>query len=432
MARPALLSPARRIAARTLRDCTPPLFTPFQADLDAATLGIGQQLSQAESAHAVATEQQPIWQAKANAAQSQLRALDLLRVSRVQPAFGGQYKCVLREFTHCAQQAEVYAAQIESSSADIRRLRGALREAATTATRDSGAPVRFNLSCVGNDFAGRPLGQLARTAACCWLLARHAPPAPRARGSGRWACCSSCAQCSSRPSRCARHIVHPAIPGAARQHPPPHRVQTPNPESLKFLPGKPVLGVPSSRDFRSFKDAQVSPLAKKLFATEGVAGVFLANDFLTVSKAEGSDWLELKPQIFATIMDFYASGEAVMSDPDAEGEVDSLEILDSDSEVVQMVKELLDMRIRPSVQEDGGDIKFIGFNEESGVVTLEMQGSCSGCPSSAVTLKSGIENMLTHYIPEVKEVVNLEEGGAEAIERSLSPEELRLSPKYSE
>ena len=209
-------------------------------------------------------------------------------------------------------------------------------------------------------------------------------------------------------------------------------MQTPNPESLKFLPGKPVLGVPSSRDFRSFKDAQVSPLAKKLFATEGVAGVFLANDFLTVSKAEGSDWLELKPQIFATIMDFYASGEAVMSDPDAEGEVDSLEILDSDSEVVQMVKELLDMRIRPSVQEDGGDIKFIGFNEESGVVTLEMQGSCSGCPSSAVTLKSGIENMLTHYIPEVKEVVNLEEGGAEAIERSLSPEELRLSPKYSE
>ena len=122
-----------------------------------------------------------------------------------------------------------------------------------------------------------------------------------------------------------------------------------------------------------------------------------------MSKSEESDWLTLKPQIFASIMDFYAAGEAAMGSDEAE-EVDSLEIHEDDSEVVQMIKELLDMRIRPSVQEDGGDIKFHGFDEDSGVVTLEMQGSCSGCPSSSVTLKSGIENMLMHYIPEVTEV----------------------------
>jgi Fe-S cluster biogenesis protein NfuA len=112
-------------------------------------------------------------------------------------------------------------------------------------------------------------------------------------------------------------------------------------------------------------------------------------------------------------MDFSATGEPVLA-VGGEAEVDSLAITDDDSEVVQMIKELLEMRIRPSVQEDGGDIKFHGFNEEKGVVTLEMQGSCSGCPSSSVTLKSGIENMLMHYIPEVKEVVNI--GGEKEVE----------------
>merc|ERR1719152_1141610 len=117
-------------------------------------------------------------------------------------------------------------------------------------------------------------------------------------------------------------------------------------------------------------------------------------------------------------MDFYAAGEAVLIDGDGE-EVDSLAINDDDSEVVQMIKELLDMRIRPSVMEDGGDIKFHGFNEETGVVSLEMQGSCSGCPSSSATLKGGIENMLMHYIPEVKEVENVmgDDGEAEGILR---------------
>ena len=180
---------------------------------------------------------------------------------------------------------------------------------------------------------------------------------------------------------------------------------TPNPDSLKFLPGKEVLET-GTKDFQSFKEAQKSPLAKRLFQTDGVVGVMLASDFIAVSKTEEADWALLKPQIFAGIMDHYAAGESALNDGEEE-EADSLEIHDDDSEVVQMIKELLDMRIRPSVQEDGGDIKFHGFNEESGVVTLEMQGSCSGCPSSSVTLKSGIENMLMHYIPEVKEVVNI-------------------------
>ena len=183
--------------------------------------------------------------------------------------------------------------------------------------------------------------------------------------------------------------------------------QTPNPDSLKFMPGRSVLGDSMSRDFRTFRDAQVSPLAKRLFQTEGIAGVFLASDFITVTKAEATDWLTLKPLVFASIMDFYAADEPALTNGSGEDEVDSLAIHDDDSEVVQMIKELLDMRIRPSVQEDGGDIKFHGFDEDSGVVTLEMQGSCSGCPSSSVTLKSGIENMLMHYIPEVKEVTNL-------------------------
>jgi Fe-S cluster biogenesis protein NfuA len=186
--------------------------------------------------------------------------------------------------------------------------------------------------------------------------------------------------------------------------------QTPNPDSLKFLPGKTVLES-GTREYKSFREAQASPLGKRLFQVEGVVGVMLATDFIAVSKAEESDWVTLKPQLFASIMDFYAAGEE--ADGSGEGEVDSLEILDDDTEVVQMIKELLDMRIRPSVQDDGGDIKFHGFNEETGVVSLEMMGSCSGCPSSSVTLKSGIENMLMHYIPEVKEVENIADAAME-------------------
>mmetsp|Transcript_5837 Transcript_5837/g.8556 ORF Transcript_5837/g.8556 Transcript_5837/m.8556 type:complete len:250 (+) Transcript_5837:2-751(+) len=179
---------------------------------------------------------------------------------------------------------------------------------------------------------------------------------------------------------------------------------TPNPEALKFIPGKPVLES-GTRDFRSLKEAQASPLARRLFAAEGVASVFLSVEFVTVGKSKEADWLALKPLVFGAIMDHYAAGEPALNDGDgADEEVDSLTIRDDDSEVVQMIKELLEMRIRPSVQEDGGDIVYRGFDEETGIVELQMQGSCAGCPSSSVTLQAGIENMLRHYIPEVKEV----------------------------
>merc|ERR1711920_30625 len=177
---------------------------------------------------------------------------------------------------------------------------------------------------------------------------------------------------------------------------------TPNPDSLKFLPGKSVLA-DGTRDFRNLREAQVSPLARKLFQTEGVVGVYLASEFVTVSKENGADWLTLKPQIFASIMDFYATGDPVLAEG-GDAAVDSLVITDDDSEVVQMIKELLEMRIRPSVQEDGGDIVYKSFDDVEGIVWLQMQGSCAGCPSSSVTLKAGIENMLMHYIPEVREV----------------------------
>jgi len=176
---------------------------------------------------------------------------------------------------------------------------------------------------------------------------------------------------------------------------------TPNPDSLKFLPGKPLLDH-GTRDFRNEDEAAASPLARRIFGLTGVSGVFFTPDFLTVSKGVDAEWVTLKPQIFSEIMDFYSAGEPLISE--GREEEDSLAIKDDDSEVVQMIKELLELRIRPSVQEDGGDIVYEDFDEESGVVYLKMQGSCSGCPSSSVTLKSGIENMLTHYIPEVTEV----------------------------
>ena len=170
----------------------------------------------------------------------------------------------------------------------------------------------------------------------------------------------------------------------------------------------------------------MSPLAKRLFNLSGVNGVFFASDFLTVSKSEDSDWTTLKPQIFEQIMDFYSAGEPLFSEGNEHK--DSLEINDDDSEVVQMIKELLELRIRPSVQEDGGDIVFKDFDEESGVVYLTMQGSCSGCPSSSVTLKSGIENMLMHYIPEVTEVRQFVEDG-DPLEGFDDAPVIRTSPK---
>ncbi len=173
--------------------------------------------------------------------------------------------------------------------------------------------------------------------------------------------------------------------------------QTPNPSTLKFLPGRVVMEK-GTMDFAGVDTAQFSPLARRLFAVEGVERVFLGADFITVSKAADRDWQILKPSILGGIMEHYTSGEPVVVLAAGEGE--SAEA--TDDEVVAQIKELLETRVRPAVAQDGGDIIFQDFRD--GVVYLHMQGSCSGCPSSTATLKAGIENMLRHYVPEVHEV----------------------------
>jgi Fe-S cluster biogenesis protein NfuA len=175
---------------------------------------------------------------------------------------------------------------------------------------------------------------------------------------------------------------------------------TPNPATLKFLPGRSVIDSGTA----NFTDAAVaaarSPLAERLFAVGGVTGVFLGGDFVTVTKEEDSDWYQLKPAILGIIMEHFTAGRPVLLDAEVgEGAAEGDE---ADSDIVVQIKELLETRVRPAVAQDGGDIIFHDFND--GVVYLHMQGSCSGCPSSTATLKAGIENMLRHYIPEVQEV----------------------------
>ncbi len=172
---------------------------------------------------------------------------------------------------------------------------------------------------------------------------------------------------------------------------------TPNPATMKFLPGVEVLAS-GTADFRDPEEAERSPLAQRIFQIDGVAGVFLAVDFISVTKAETKEWHALKPAIFGILMEHFSSGRPVLL-AEAESEPSFAE---EDSEIVAQIKELLDTRVRPAVAQDGGDIVFHGF--ERGVVYLHMQGACAGCPSSTATLKMGIENMLKHYIPEVVEV----------------------------
>jgi len=173
---------------------------------------------------------------------------------------------------------------------------------------------------------------------------------------------------------------------------------TPNPATLKFLPGQSVLEV-GTADFPSPDTADSSPLATRIFTVEGVTGVFMGLDFVTVTKADGVEWDHIKPAILGAIMEHYQSGAKAV-----EGEASSghAEHTGEDGEIVGQIKELLDTRVRPAVAQDGGDITFHGF--ERGVVYLHMQGACAGCPSSTLTLKMGIENLLRHYIPEVLEV----------------------------
>ena len=178
---------------------------------------------------------------------------------------------------------------------------------------------------------------------------------------------------------------------------------TPNPATLKFLPGREVMGARTA-DFASAEAAVPSPLATALFELPGVARVFLGADFITVTKNDATDWPSLKPQVLGSVMEHFVSGRATI-----EGEqiaATTTEIDPADREIVEQIKELLDTRVRPAVAGDGGDIVFHGYSK--GVVLLHMQGACSGCPSSRATLKHGIENMLRHYVPEVTSVEQVE------------------------
>jgi Fe-S cluster biogenesis protein NfuA len=176
--------------------------------------------------------------------------------------------------------------------------------------------------------------------------------------------------------------------------------QTPNPATLKFLPGCQVMER-GTLDMSSPEDADVSPLARSLFAVDGVSGVFLGSDFVSVTKDDAKDWATMKPMILGAIMEHFTSGAPVVEGSVADGadeETDDGE----NAEIVGQIKDLLDTRVRPAVAQDGGDIVFRGY--EDGIVLLHMQGACSGCPSSTATLKIGIENLLKHFIPEVREV----------------------------
>jgi len=176
--------------------------------------------------------------------------------------------------------------------------------------------------------------------------------------------------------------------------------RTPNPATLKFLPGEAVMSS-GTADFRDVEAAERSPLARRLFQIEGVTGVFFGGDFVSVSKSDDADWQLLKPVILGVIMEHFVAGHPLLLDDAAQTAEEAVDD-GADAEIIAQIKELLDTRVRPAVAQDGGDITYQGF--QNGVVMLQLQGSCQGCPSSTMTLKMGIENMLKHYIPEVVEV----------------------------
>jgi Fe-S cluster biogenesis protein NfuA len=176
---------------------------------------------------------------------------------------------------------------------------------------------------------------------------------------------------------------------------------TPNPATLKFLPGGIVLAS-GTLDMRDRKAAAQSPLAERLFDIPGVSGVFFGADFIAVTKSSG-EWQQLKPAILGSIMEHFMSGAPIVSGDDDAAAAESAEFFDAkDSETVATIKELIEARVRPAVANDGGDITFRGFKD--GVVYLDMKGACSGCPSSTATLRHGIQNLLRHYLPDVVEV----------------------------
>ena len=173
---------------------------------------------------------------------------------------------------------------------------------------------------------------------------------------------------------------------------------TPNPATLKFLPGRDVMGA-GTADFASAAVTERSPLAAAIFNLPGVGRVFLGGDFISVTKTDATSWQALKPQVLGAIMEHFVAGRPVIEGGDEAADED---FSPDDEEIVAQIKELLDTRVRPAVAGDGGDIIFRGYRD--GIVRLHMQGACSGCPSSSATLRHGIENMLRHYVPEVQRV----------------------------
>ena len=176
--------------------------------------------------------------------------------------------------------------------------------------------------------------------------------------------------------------------------------QTPNPLTLKFLPGKVVMD-DGTAFFQTIQESSNSPFARRLFGIKGVEGVFFGSDFITITKSQNIEWQIMKPLILSSIIDHYNSGDKTIENQ-KDKKNNSLKSDHSDSDIVKQIKELLDTRVRPAVAMDGGDIIYDSFKD--GIVYLQMQGACSGCPSSTATLKMGIENMLKHYVPEVLEV----------------------------
>ena len=181
---------------------------------------------------------------------------------------------------------------------------------------------------------------------------------------------------------------------------------TPNPATLKFLPGEQVMAA-GTREFRDEEEAAASPLASALFDLGDVTGVFFGGSFISVTAAPGVEWATLKPQVVALLLDHFVTGAPLFHGPDASaivvpGEDEGLGDDPADADIVAQIRELIETRVRPAVANDGGDIVYRGFRE--GVVFLAMQGACSGCPSSTATLKNGIETLLKHYVPEVTEV----------------------------
>jgi Fe-S cluster biogenesis protein NfuA len=177
--------------------------------------------------------------------------------------------------------------------------------------------------------------------------------------------------------------------------------QTPNPATLKFLPGETVLEK-GTAEFKSAEETKKAPLAERLFRIQGVSGVFLGQDFISISKADDTDWVMLKPMILGALMEHFSTGQPVVLDGYAKDSDAAPDTEGAEGEIIAQIKELLETRVRPSVMMDGGDIEFESF--EDGIVSLRMRGACSGCPSSTATLKSGIESMLKHFVPEVIEV----------------------------